>query len=112
MVKPSQNKSSYSYVDAHNGGALVFAPFSVRGSPIASAVGRNRRLVRAVAVGPLGGADRRLVVSAIGVLPNSYTRRHEAVFAPGKESSQDTGWPLTSSGGASRIDQKVSRKAM
>ena len=67
-------------VDTHNGGALIFAPFSVRGSPVAWAAGRNRRLVRTVAVGPLGGADRRLVVSAIGVLRNSYTRRHEAVL--------------------------------
>ena len=51
----------------HNGGALVFAPFSVRGSPVARAAGCNRRLVRAVAVGPLGGADHGLVGSAIGV---------------------------------------------
>ena len=98
---------------AHNGGALVFAPFFFCGSLVAWAAGRNRRLVRAVVVGPLGGADRGLVGSAIGVaqLVNAHGDTRQVLHTR-KESSQDTEWPLTTSGGASRTDQKVSRKVL
>ena len=54
-----------------------------------------------------------LSASAIGVAQFVSTHTgHEAVHTPGKESQQDMGWPLTSSGGASRTDQKVSRKVL
>ena len=74
--------------------------------------GRIRRRVCSVEVGPFDGADRRLVGAAIGIAQFVNAHGTRGSSHTRKESLQDTGWPLTSSGGASRIDQKVYRKVM
>ena len=71
-------------VDTHNGGALIFAPFSVRGSPVAWAAGRNRRLVRAVTVGPFSGADRRRIGVGNRRSLRRFTHGDTRQFAPGR----------------------------
>ena len=97
---------------SRNGGALIFRVLSFRGSLVAYAAGRIQQRICSVEVGPFDGADRRLVGSAIGVTQFVNAHGTRGSSHTKKESLQNTGWPLTSSGGASRTDQKVSRKGM
>ena len=103
---------------SRNGGAWFLSSLFVRGFPVACAAGRIRRRVRSLAVGPSQEQAVDRWRSAIGVplvVCVGHRTRHTGTHtdsSPGKESSQDAGWPLTSSGGASRTDQKVYPKVM
>ena len=56
----TESDDIFSIIVARNGGALIFARFRPQFT-YRLTIGRNRRHVRSVSVGPLGGADRRLI---------------------------------------------------